>query len=295
MNKTSEITSYYNYLFGNNISMRSLLTILLLLPFLSGCSKDEDIPDSIPEVVTANITSIDQLSASCGGNIISQGSTDIIEKGVCWSTSPDPTINDNSTTEGSGEGDFTSNITGLNPNTDYYVRAYATNNIGTGYGDVKSFTTNGIVIPNDTLAFYVIEGVRPYYQYYCLCNYTVDSIREIKSKLVDYSDIISYDTTSFRFEINAKCSANVLNLLLHTSYHVPLVAISKGEVLFFVYLSNDLSSSSEGYYYLRPYFTSFTNPTNGWLQFRIDYLPEENDKRKDPVMLEILDRHNKLK
>ena len=77
----------------------------------------------------------------CGGNVTFDGWSEITARGVCWSTSPNPTINDSKTTDGSGIGSFTSNITGLADGTTYYVRAYATNSKGTAYGEEKSFTT----------------------------------------------------------------------------------------------------------------------------------------------------------
>ncbi len=97
---------------------------------------------SIPSVTTANATSITANSAVCGGNVTSDGYSTVTARGVCWSTSPNPTINDSKTTNGTGTGSFTSNITGLSQNTTYYVRAYATNSIGTAYGEEKSFTTS---------------------------------------------------------------------------------------------------------------------------------------------------------
>ena len=95
---------------------------------------------SIPSVTTANVTSITANSAVCGGNVTSDGYSTVTARGVCWSTSPNPTISNNKTTNGSGTGSFTSNITGLTANTTYYVRAYATNSKGTAYGEEKSFT-----------------------------------------------------------------------------------------------------------------------------------------------------------
>ena len=94
-----------------------------------------------PSVSTSSVSDITQTSARCGGNVTSDGGATVTAKGVCWSTSQNPTINSNKTNEGSGTGSFTSNITGLNHNTTYYVRAYATNSEGTSYGEVKSFTT----------------------------------------------------------------------------------------------------------------------------------------------------------
>ncbi len=95
-----------------------------------------------PPIVTTNLVSnITDISASCGGNIISMGGSSITARGVCWSTSPNPTINDSHTEDGGSTGSFTSNINGLNPFTTYYVRAYASNSHGTGYGSELSFTT----------------------------------------------------------------------------------------------------------------------------------------------------------
>lgn len=94
-----------------------------------------------PTVATGEISDITQNSAICGGEVVSDGGASVTAKGICWSTSQNPTINSNKTDEGPGAGDFTSEITGLNHNTKYYARAYATNSEGTSYGSVESFTT----------------------------------------------------------------------------------------------------------------------------------------------------------
>ncbi len=98
---------------------------------------------TMPKVTTNDVTDITINSAKCGGNVTSDGGANVTARGVCWSTSPNPTINDNKTTDGNGTGSFTSNITGLTANTTYYVRAYATNEKGTSYGaPQRSFTTD---------------------------------------------------------------------------------------------------------------------------------------------------------
>jgi len=97
--------------------------------------------DSLPSLSTLSIGSITGTTASTGGDITSSASYNIIAKGVCWNTSPNPTINDNKTSDGVGLGKFTSSITNLKPNTLYYVRAYATSSKGTAYGNEISFTT----------------------------------------------------------------------------------------------------------------------------------------------------------
>lgn len=95
----------------------------------------------VPTLTTTAASSITSTSASSGGSSISDGGASITAKGVCWSTSTNPTIANSNTNDGTGTANFTSSITGLLPNTTYYVRAYATNSAGTGYGNQISFTT----------------------------------------------------------------------------------------------------------------------------------------------------------
>ena len=92
-------------------------------------------------LTTKSVSNITTASVESGGNITSDGGTTITSRGVCWSTLSNPTTSDNHTVDGSGTGSFTSSITGLTANTNYYVRAYATNGIGTAYGDQISFKT----------------------------------------------------------------------------------------------------------------------------------------------------------
>ena len=95
----------------------------------------------LPVLTTTTVTLITETSAQSGGNITDDGGATVTDRGVCWNTSENPTLSDPHTNDGSGTGSFTSNITGLSPNTNYYVRAYATNSAGTAYGDNVSFTT----------------------------------------------------------------------------------------------------------------------------------------------------------
>jgi uncharacterized protein (TIGR02145 family) len=102
-----------------------------------------------PVVTTAAVTAITTVSAISGGNVTSDGGSPVTARGVCWSTSNNPVITGSHTTDASGTGAFTSYITGLNPGTTYYVRAYATNSIGTSYGNVVSFTTSSVTTVSD--------------------------------------------------------------------------------------------------------------------------------------------------
>ncbi|MCK4745799.1 MAG: fibrobacter succinogenes major paralogous domain-containing protein, partial [Bacteroidales bacterium] len=96
---------------------------------------------SVPLVTTTPASDITQTSAQLGGDVTFHGGANVTARGVCWSISPGPTLADNTTNEGSGIGSFASSLTGLTMFTTYYVRAYATNSEGTGYGDEISFTT----------------------------------------------------------------------------------------------------------------------------------------------------------
>ncbi len=78
-------------------------------------------------ITTSAVTSPTTNSATSGGNITTDGGAPVTARGVCWSTSQNPTTANSKTTDGTGTGSFTSNITGLTANTTYYVRAYATN------------------------------------------------------------------------------------------------------------------------------------------------------------------------
>ncbi|MDD3892495.1 MAG: fibrobacter succinogenes major paralogous domain-containing protein [Bacteroidales bacterium] len=117
-----------------------LLLIGLIFVFANSCKKDDD-NAGILALSTKDVTGITQTAAISGGAITSDGGATVTARGVCWSTDPVPTISDNKTADGTGEGSFVSNISELSPETTYYVRAYATNSIGTGYGSVISFTT----------------------------------------------------------------------------------------------------------------------------------------------------------
>ena len=97
--------------------------------------------EELPIVTTNGVTSVTENSAVCGGNVTSDGNATVTARGVCWSTSQNPTTNDNTTYNGSDTGSFTSNISGLTAGTTYYVRAYAVNSQGTAYGMQKTFTT----------------------------------------------------------------------------------------------------------------------------------------------------------
>lgn len=95
----------------------------------------------LPTVVTGDVSEITTNSAVCGGEVTNDGGSEVTERGLCWSTNENPTVNDNHVVVGEGIGAFSATISGLEANTTYHVRAYAINEKGTAYGLDKEFTT----------------------------------------------------------------------------------------------------------------------------------------------------------
>jgi uncharacterized protein (TIGR02145 family) len=118
--------------------------IILSLIFVTACKKDKPIP---PSITTSDVTAISFTTAISGGNLTNEGSSTVLSMGVCWNSTADPTIANSKTTETVASGKFTSNLVQLTPNTLYYVRAYASNNAGTAYGNQVSFSTSQIAVP----------------------------------------------------------------------------------------------------------------------------------------------------
>lgn len=100
-------------------------------------------PGNLATLTTLSMGNITAISAVSGGNITNGGGTPVTQRGVCWSSSPNPTTATNTTNDGSGTGSYTSNLTGLVAGATYYVRAYAVNSAGTAYGNQVQFTAGG--------------------------------------------------------------------------------------------------------------------------------------------------------
>jgi len=121
-------------------------------PLLIG---ETPIPIDLPDVVTNEVTGITTTTATAGGEIISDGGSAITECGVCWSTEGEPTVDGDHMATQVTMGEFSVILAGLTQNTTYYIRAYAINEAGTGYGDVITFTTEEeivITVPTVTTA-----------------------------------------------------------------------------------------------------------------------------------------------
>jgi len=142
------------------ISIKNVIYICLIAFLFLNCKKTEKrtsdpIIDPVIEKVvlpilnTTAVTNVTPISAISGGTTTSNGGAPITERGMVLSINPIPTINDIKfgTTSVTGAGDFTSELTGLNAFTKYYIRAYAINKLGVGYGNEVSFTTTSVIAP----------------------------------------------------------------------------------------------------------------------------------------------------
>jgi uncharacterized protein (TIGR02145 family) len=104
-------------------------------------------PIVVPTLTTVDVSSVTLTSAVSGGSITANGNDSITVRGVCWATTTGPTIDNDKTTDGTGKGSFISNLTGLQAGVTYFLRAYATNSVGTAYGNEISFITSAVTVP----------------------------------------------------------------------------------------------------------------------------------------------------
>lgn len=154
--RLNENTFNLKFLYIMKVRLQILAFGLVVLMF--GCKK-KDKPLPLPVLTTSAATLIKNNSAQTGGNIASDGGLAITQRGVVWSTLPNPTIAlPTKTIDGNGTGTFTSAITGLSANTTYYVRAYATNSAGTSYGNEVSFMTTNVDVTTGLVAHYPFNG-----------------------------------------------------------------------------------------------------------------------------------------
>jgi uncharacterized protein (TIGR02145 family) len=125
------------------MNLQSLLLYFLSVLFaaITACDKN-GVTVPVPEMVTFTVSQVEPEAALCGGKVVSDGGDLILRKGVCWSTSPAPTVANGFTDEGMGANTYTSRMKGLKSGTTYYVRAWAENRHGIGYGNEISFRTS---------------------------------------------------------------------------------------------------------------------------------------------------------
>ena len=184
----------------------------------------------VPTLTTAAVTAVTGNSASGGGEVTVSGGADVTARGICWDIAENPTIAKSKTTNGEGLGAFTSAMTGLLGNKTYYVRAYATNSAGTGYGPQVSFKTDTDLPTVTTTAVTAITKVSAVSG----GNVTYDGGGTISARGLCWSmnanpsvtdNVIAGGTGTGAFV------SNLTGLTLYTTYHVRAYATnSKGTV-----------------------------------------------------------------
>jgi hypothetical protein len=150
-------------------------------------------PGSLATLTTLAIGNITTNSATSGGTITSDGGSPITQRGICWATTQNPTTANNVAVAGTGTGNFTTNLTGLNPNSTYYVRAYAINTAGTAYGNELSFT-----MPSGIITEFLVNGSPS------SGNYTFFSFDEGK-------EVSSLDSNSVKWDFGLRFETFIIN------------------------------------------------------------------------------------
>jgi hypothetical protein len=114
---------------------------------------------ALPTVTTTSATGITSIGATTGGNVTADGGASVTARGVAYGTVQNPTTANSTTSDGTGTGVFTSTLTGLTASTLYYVRAYATNSVGTAYGNEVSFMTTSPITIGFTIGSNYAGGI----------------------------------------------------------------------------------------------------------------------------------------
>ena len=246
--------------------MKRLFYILTISLLTLNCQKDLNsenpviVGRTLATLTTSCVSSITNTTAASGGNISSDGGTIITARGICWSTSPNPVISGNHTTDGAGAGIFSSNMTGLSAVTVYYVRAYSTNSEGTAYGNEITFTTtssstalatlttsdviqltsttvsSGANISNDGGAPITARGV-------CWStvtnpsnngNYTTDGIGigSFSSNIIGLSSGVQYYVRAYATNSQGTAYGNQINFVNNATAHVYVAGSSAGRCIY---------------------------------------------------------------
>lgn len=182
--------------------------------------------DGMPTVTTTDVTDVTSSSAKSGGNVTNNGGFNVTARGVCWNTLGSPDLNDDHTTNGSGNGAFTSNITGIALGTTYYVRAYATNQSGTSYGEEKTFSTPS---GNVTIVFSEPTDITAS-SATCTANITDDGGAPIASRGFCWATTQYPTTESSQMSLgmgNGSFTGTITGLQPATTYYVRAFAVNQ--------------------------------------------------------------------
>jgi uncharacterized protein (TIGR02145 family) len=220
-----------------NIS--KIIFIVLSIFLIHSCKKEK-----VPTLTTATVTNITGTTATGGGTITDEGSGTVIARGVCWSTGITPTIADSKTADGAGSGTFTSNISDLNGSTTYFVRTYATNKVGTGYGMAVSFVTLGQVpnaitqsATNVTTTSATLNGI-------INANYLSTTVTFEYGTSISYGHTVISEQNEVTGNNFINVSADIYDLMPATVYHFRVIPRNSLGTVFGIDLTFTTSSGN---------------------------------------------------
>ena len=206
----------------NIFRISGVVLFVLSIFLIHSCKKKEE----VPVITTTAVSNITTTSAVGGGKVIFDGGAMVSERGVCWSINNNPTVKDNKTSDGAGEGSYISNIANLNEGTKYYVRSYATNSAGTGYGDTIPLRTLGCVpvvtilaASNTTLVGAQLNGTAN-------ANYLSTNITFEYGTTTSYGSTVTATQSPVTGNTKTNVSANITGLTFVTIYHYRVKAVN---------------------------------------------------------------------
>jgi uncharacterized protein (TIGR02145 family) len=190
------------------------LSLVILVIILHSCKKQE-----VPSVTTSDVTNITGMTATCGGTITDGVLVKIFERGICWSKENTFTIEDDRTIELGGSATFVSKMSNLDPATTYYVRAYATNEAGTGYGMALYFATLGEAPNASTLAAANITTASATLRGAINANYLSTTVTFEYGTTSSYGQTVTATPSPVTGNSNTDITADISALAGGTTYH----------------------------------------------------------------------------
>ena len=206
------------------ILISTIIVSVLVLFLTTNCKKEE--PATLAVVSTTSATNATATTATSGGNITSDGGATITVRGVCWSTTANPTTSSSKTTDGVGIGQFVSEITGLTAGLTYYVRAYATNSVGTAYGNDITFSTLGQAPTCVTQPATDVAGTVATLNGDVNANHLTTIVTFEYGTTTSYGQTVTATQSPVTGSSNTNVSANITGLIEGTIYHFRVNAVN---------------------------------------------------------------------